>query len=324
MSELESEHDDELIARLSHPRWWQHVALFFVTCATTWLAGIYFAEGDPFAAETWANTGLLLRGGTYTLGVMAIIFAHEMGHYLQARRHDVPVSPPYFLPGLPIPGMGVLPLMGTFGAFIQMALRPVRARQLLDIGAWGPLAGFIVTVPVLMLGYVFSDVRPLPEPDALEQPMMLGNSLLLWIGQYIFFPNVPEGHDVFMHPLAMAGWTGCLLTAFNLLPLGQLDGGHILYCVLGDRFNKIVPYLFGGLILMGVLVFEGWLVLALLLWRMGIRHPPIIAGGPARGADAWLAWASIGMFALTFSPAPIVMPTLLERFGFWAMLGLGG
>lgn len=294
--------------------WWKHIALFVITCLTTLLAGLVFAEGEPFALSSWTDPVILGRGLSYSVSVMAIIFAHEMGHYLQARRHGVPVSPPYFLPGLPLPPVGVIPLMGTFGAFIRMELQPIRARKLLDIGAWGPLAGFIVTVPVLMLGYALSDVRPLPPPDPElgEGVMRLGDTLLLLIGEQIFFPDVPEGHDVFLHPVAMAGWTGAFLTAFNLLPIGQLDGGHIAYCVFGERFNRMAPLLFAGLILAGIFAFPGWLVLAALLWKMRPTHPPIMRGEPVRGADLWLAVASLIMFALTFTPQPIVGPTLLE------------
>ena len=312
--ELEEPWEDEL----APPRWWLHILLFLVTCVTTWLAGIVFAGGAPFMAETWRDGALLLKGASFTVCVMLILFAHEMGHYLMARRYGVPVSPPYFLPGLPLPPFGVIPLMGTFGAFIRMELRPLTARKLLDIGAWGPLAGFIVTVPVLMLGYALSDVRPLPEPQGDGAVMQLGNTLLLLLGEAIFFPNIPRGHDVFLHPVAMAGWTGGFLTAFNLLPIGQLDGGHIAYSVFGERFNRVARYLFYALIVAGIVSFPGWLILAALLWRMRPEHPSIIEGEYARGKDAWLAVASLVMFVLTFSPAPIVGPTLLDGLlGMW-------
>jgi len=293
-------------------RWWVHILLFLAACGTTLLAGIVFAEGDPFALETWKDGALIMRGASFSVAVMAIIFAHEMGHYLWALKHKVPVSPPYFLPGLPIPFVGVIPLMGTFGAFIRMELRPLGAKKLLDIGAWGPLAGFIVTVPILLLGYSLSDVRPLPAETDVEGVMRLGDTLLLLIGEAIFFPDIPEGHDVFLHPVAMAGWTGGFLTAFNLLPIGQLDGGHIAYSVFGERFNRVAPYFFYALIVAGVVGFPGWLLLALLLWRMRPEHPNIIRGEFVRGKDLWLAIASLVMFILTFTPQPIVGPTLLD------------
>ena len=295
-------------------RWGIHLGLFLACLGTTWLAGIGFAGGGPFEASTWQDASLLLRGATYTLGVMPIIFAHEMGHYVMARRHGVPVSLPYFLPGLPIPGMGVIPLMGTFGAFIRMGLRPMRAKQLLKIGAWGPLAGFLLTLPVLCLGYALSEVQPLPQD--LSTRLFFGDTLLMLGCQKLFFPTMPAGHDVFLHPLAVAGWTGGFLTAFNLLPLGQLDGGHIGYSRFGSGFNRVVPWLFGALVIMGITAFAGWLVLAGLVWWMSPRHPDIVQGPPLKGGrDSWLFWASVAMFVLTFTPWPIHGPQTL-----WQML----
>ena len=303
------------------PWWALHVGLFLASCAVTFLAGMYFAEVDPFQAKAWQQSAALLSAAGYMACVMAILFAHEMGHYLQAKRHGVIVSPPYFIPGVPIPFAGVVPLMGTFGAFIRMQMRPMRAKPLLEIGAWGPLAGFALTVPTLLLGYALSEVRPLAPPDAQEAGavLTLGNSLLMGAATALFFPEVPEGHDVFLHPVAMAGWTGGFLTAYNLLPFGQLDGGHIAYTVFGDRFNRLVPWLFAAFVVLGVVGFSGWLLLAALIAWIGVRHPPIVRGELVRGKDAWLAWASLAMFAVTFTPQPIVMPQsllgyLLELF----------
>lgn len=297
------------------PKWWLHIVLFIATCCTMFLAGMYFAEADPFALASWTDPSTLVGAGSYMVCVMLIIFSHEMGHYLMAKRHGLGVSPPYFLPGIPIPPFGILPLMGTFGAFIQLQLKPLSAKKLLDVGAWGPLAGFVVTVPVMLLGIYLSDVRPLPVPvEGSEEGLMsLGNSVLMWAGTALFHPDVPQGHDVFMHPVAMAGWTGCFLTAYNLLPLGQLDGGHIAYTVFGERFNRIAPWLFGAFVIIGVVGFTGWLLLAALIWRMGARHPSIIRGELVRGRDRWLAWASLGMFVVTFAPEPIVMPSVLDH-----------
>lgn len=297
-------------------RWlWPHLPLFLVTTVTTFLAGVRMASYDASVASLTAlpDAETAIGAASYALGVMTILFAHEMGHYLQARRHGVETSPPYFIPGAPIPGVGTLPFIGTLGAFIRMEMRPVRARQLLEIGAWGPLAGWLLSIPILMLGFTLSEVRPLPaDPTA---AMQLGDSLLLLIGEAIFHPDIPAGHDVYLHPLAMAGWTGCLLTAINLLPLGQLDGGHIAYTVFGERFNRVVPILFVGLCVLGIFAFAGWLMFALLVWILGVRHPDIVTDDRVRGKDAWLAVASVVMFVTTFSAAPIGGSSLLELIG---------
>lgn len=308
--EREEEHEIEV----GRPRWWLHALLFVAACVTAALAGMNFAEGNAFDLASWQNAEKAAPALGYMVCVMLIIFCHEMGHYLKALAARVPVSPPYFLPGLPIPGVGVLPLMGTFGAVIQMQLKPMRARTLLQIGAWGPLAGFLVTVPVLLIGYALSEVRPLPTPSAeeIDGVMTLGDSLLMWGIGKLFFPSVPEGHDIFLHPVAMAGWTGGFLTALNLLPLGQLDGGHVSYTVFGERYNRVAPLLLVGLVVLGVTMFTGWLLMAALVWKMGARHPRITQDEVVRGKEAWLAWASLGMFVLTFSPRPIVMPSLLQ------------
>lgn len=275
-----------------------------LTFLSTWVAGVAFASDDAAVVllTAWPTNDVLLRGLWYPVGLMTILFAHEMGHYLQTRNHGVEASPPYFIPGLPIPTFGLFPFIGTLGAFIRIELKPIPNKALLEIGAWGPLAGWIVTIPVLLAGFAMSDVRPLPAGDEF---ITLGDSLLLLLGEALFHPQIVEGSDVFLHPLAMAGWTGCLLTALNLLPLGQLDGGHIAYTVFGERFNRVAPALFVVLCLLGVFAFAGWLMFAVLVWMLGIRHPDIATDDVVRGRDAWLAWMSVAMFVTTFAAAPI-------------------
>lgn len=299
---IEDENDD-------HPMW-VHALLFVAALLTMWLAGISFAEQNPWDLETWRTGKGLGAGASYALSLMAILYCHEMGHYLQGKRHGVEMSRPYFLPGIPIPGGGVMPFMGTFGAFIRMRLARIDADALLKVGAWGPLAGFLVTVPVLLIGFSLSEVKPLPEDPA--GALRLGDTLLLLLGEALFHPNIPEGSDVFLHPMAMAGWTGGLLTALNLLPIGQLDGGHICYSVFGERYNRVAWVLWGGLLVMGVVGFTGWLVLAGLLFWMRPVHPDIMAGEPVRGPGLWLAVASLVMLVLTFSPTPIAGMSLLD------------
>lgn len=294
---------------------WPHIPLMFMAFLSTWAAGIPMAAETAEVAQFLAlpDADTLLEALFYPVGVMAILFAHEMGHYLQAKRHEVETSPPYFIPGIPIPGVGMLPFIGTLGAFIRMELRPLKSKQLLEIGAWGPLAGWLLTVPCLFLGMAMSEVEPLPDGDLIT----LGPSVLLVAAESIFHPNIPAGSDIMLHPLGMAGWTGCLLTALNLLPVGQLDGGHIAYTTFGRGFNRVAPIVFGLLVLLGIFAFAGWIVFGFLVAVLGIRHPEIVVDGPVRGRDAWLGWASIVMLATTFAFAPIQGMSLLHVIGIW-------
>jgi len=311
---LEDLEDEDL-----EPRRALHVGLFVVTLGTTWLAGLSFAGFEIFAQETWASAEAHIGAASYAIPTMLILLVHELGHYLMGKRHGVQMSWPYFLPGLPIPGVGVIPLMGTLGAFIKMQMARASAKALLEVGAWGPLAGFIVTVPVFFVGMALSGIEPLPTD---VEPAFLGDSLMIALGERIFHPNIPEGHDVFLHPLAMAGWTGGFLTALNLLPIGQLDGGHITYSVFGADFNRVARILWMGLLVLGIAIFPGWLLLCGLLYLMRPEHPDMLEGEPARGKDAWLAWVSLGMFVFTFAPRPIAIgPTPIAQLGaalgFW-------
>jgi membrane-associated protease RseP (regulator of RpoE activity) len=284
--------------------------LFAVTVATTFAAGVGFAGADFWDQKTWSNPDTLLDAASYCVGVIAILYAHEMGHYLLCKRHEVDASPPYFLPGIgPIPGVGLIPAFGTFGAFIKLKLERVKARHLLEIGAWGPLAGFAVTVPVLFLGFFLSEVQPLP--DDLGDAVLLGDSLILMLCEAIFHPDIPEGHDVFLHPLAMAGWVGCLLTALNLLPIGQLDGGHIAYATFGDSYRHTGRVFFCGLLVVGVFLFPGWLVMAGLVFFLGVDHPDMLQDEPG-GRPSGLALSTLVVFVLTFAPQPVKVGGLLS------------
>lgn len=247
-------------------------------------------------------------GLIYASATLAILFAHEMGHYLTAQKEGVNASKPYFLPGLPVglPGL-VMPFIGTFGAFIKMELKPMSRSALMRIAANGPVAGFVLAVPALMVGFMLSEIEPVPE-----NATFLGDTLLLVIGESIFFPAIPEGHDVFLHPLAMAGWVGCLLTAINLLPIGQLDGGHIAYAEFGPTWNRLTPVVGIVIVVLGIFFFAGWLMLGALIVVFGLRHPEITTKSTLSKSDHALAIFSVVMFVLCFSPAPIEGHSVLE------------
>lgn len=284
------------------PPIWGHVGLFLATLATTTLAGVFMSDAGASLADDyafWTSGAVWLEAFSYSLPVLAILFSHEMGHYLTARRHGVDASRPYFIPAPPS-----LSVFGTLGAFIRMRLqRRVRGDTMLRIGAYGPIAGFLVCVPVLVVGLALSDIRPAPEEAGAA--LQLGDSLLLMGLERIIFGDVPTGQDIWLHPMAFAGWGGLLVTSLNLLPLGQLDGGHVAYCLMGERFNRLAPYFFGAFLLMTLFLFAGWLLFLLLVLLIGFRHPPICYDLPVRGRDRMIGWAAVGIFVLCFMPTPI-------------------
>ena len=283
---------------------WLHLLLFGVTCVCVTLA-MGLSAIDP--ARSWGENLLAVTraGGQYAATLMGILLAHEMGHYLTARRHGVPMSLPYFLPGPPVISFG------TFGAFIRMQGRVSDPRALLDIGLAGPLAGLVVALPALVLGLSLSPVQPLAE---LAGGLYEGNSLLYLAVKRLVLGPIPAGYDVSLHPVAFAGWMGLLVTSLNLFPVGQLDGGHITHALFGERrAATLARLLFVLLILLGagVALVAGqftWVVWVVLIALIGIRHPPTGALtappplGPVRRA---LGYFALLLFVVTFTPVPL-------------------
>jgi membrane-associated protease RseP (regulator of RpoE activity) len=231
---------------------------------------------------------------------LLILGVHEFGHYFAARRHRVSVSLPYFLPA---PFIG---LLGTFGAFIRLR-EPMRNRKvLMDVGVAGPLAGFLVAIPILLIGLATSRVGPMAP-----QGWMEGNSILYALSKILVFGHfVPDGHtDVYLNQMAMAGWAGLLVTALNLIPIGQLDGGHILYSMIGQR-AKVLYYPLVAIAFLLSMRTEMWLVWALLIIVFGrVYAAPldtITALNPGRRA---IGIAALVIFILTFVPLPITLVT---------------
>lgn len=288
------------------------VVLLVVSTVTMASAGLLASELDPFEPSAWTASGLLAALG-YTLWLLAIVAAHEAGHYVAARRRGIEVSRPYFLPGIgPIPELGVIPFFGTFGAFIRMKWEKMKAADLMAIAGWGPVAGFAVTVPAVFIGVALSEPIVIDPDDNL---LLLGDSLLIVGATALFHPEMQEGMELMLHPIGLAGWVGCLLTALNLLPMGQLDGGHLLYGVLGKRAHLLSAVAFAGLIGLGIFYFPGWLLLALLVWWMGVKHPPMLEGPPARSGERAMAWGCLVIFVLTFAPAPVIVDALPQWLG---------
>jgi len=262
-------------------------------------------------------------GAPFALGLMAILLAHEFGHYFAARYHKTAVSLPYFLP---FPGS----TFGTMGAFEQLKEPPRNRRVLLDIGLAGPLAGLVVALPVLLIGLALSSIERLPASSAAAVGAGLeGNSLLYLAAKYAVTGELlpaPDSYggvapvvywarylllglplpfgarDVILHPLAWAGWAGLLVTALNLIPAGQLDGGHLLYVLLGRRAARIVPFIVVALAGLGV-VWSGWWLWAALIYFLGRKHAQpldeITPLDPRRRAFAVLG---LVIFVLVFTP----------------------
>ncbi len=276
---------------LPKPRIAIHIILFLLTVFTTLLAGALHKGADLFK-----NPEHILMGIPFSFSLMGILLAHELGHYLTARKYGLNVTLPYFIPAPPLPF-----IIGTFGAFIKMR-SPVRDRRmLLDVGAAGPLVGVAVSVPFLILGLQSSEVKLVQG----EGGMMLGSSLLLSLMSWLVVGPIPTGYDIVIHPVGFAGWIGLLVTSLNLLPVGQLDGGHVAYALFGEKQNKISKYVFLALLALGIFGWQGWLFWSLLLFIMGFRHPPPLHWWVSLDRKRKvIGWLTVIIFILTFIPVP--------------------
>ncbi len=238
--------------------WPLNLALFLATLFTTLFVGAMMEGAQPLTAPA-----SLLLGVPFSASLLLILGFHELGHYLTARAYGVQVSLPYFVP-LP------LPPMGTMGAIIRMRSPIPNRKVLFDIGIAGPLLGLVLAVPVLIIGLMLSPVKP-PSGVVLQE----GNSLAYLFLKWLVKGPMPDGYDVILHPMALAGWLGFFVTALNLMPLSQLDGGHIVYAVLGRGYRRIVWLFLGCLVLLFLITrWQGWLVWVVLAVVLGLRHPP--------------------------------------------------
>jgi membrane-associated protease RseP (regulator of RpoE activity) len=271
-----------------------HLALFAATFVTTAMASALHQGIDVFA-----EPNRLLSGFPYAIALMTILLFHECGHYVLARIHRVDATLPFFIPAPP-----VLFLIGTLGAFIRMRTLPRDRRALFDIGAAGPWAGMLVAVPVLMIGLSLSEIHPaLPGTEA---GLYLGDSLLFKLLTWLVLGTNGDDVTIVLHPVALAGWVGLLVTALNLLPVGQLDGGHVVYAAFGERWHRWISRgTLTALIVLGVGGAATWLVWAVLLSFLGTRHPRLHdADQPLDRARRWGAVATLVMFLVTFMPEP--------------------
>lgn len=300
-----------LLPELGRPRLWIHVLLLGLTVLTTLYVGAGMVESRP-PDDLWWPLFHFWEGWPFALSLLSILLAHELGHYFTSRHHRVPASLPYFVP-LPIPEF-LGNVLGTMGAVIVMKGRIANRRVMLDIGAAGPLVGLIVAIPVLILGLSLSQVQPLPVEQAYS---MEGNSLLYLLIKYAIFGRwLPgDGVDVFIHPVAFAAWAGLLVTSLNLIPAGQLDGGHVLYSLLGERAQRLTWPIILTLGALGLLVWPGWFLWAGLVFLFGQRHPgPLDTVTQLDTKRKIVAVVVLLVFVLTFTPIPLtyVFPDTAE------------
>jgi membrane-associated protease RseP (regulator of RpoE activity) len=305
-----------------------NVVLFVLTMASVLFTGANYGYTGPapVTAVDWVR--FILSGWPFLLTMLGILLAHELGHYFAARYHNVAVTLPYFLP---------LPLIspfGTLGAVIRLKSPPTNRRVLLDIGIAGPLAGLVVALPVLIYGLATSPVTAIPNVPPGQFLQIEGNSILyaafkrLILGQWLpapaSFGDVPPllymlrfyvtgrpmpvgGTDVFLNSIAWAGWAGLLVTGLNLIPAGQLDGGHALYVLIGRRARQVLPFVIVLLVVLGFF-WPGWFLYAAIIYFMGRIHAEpldqITEVDPKRKALAILV---LVIFVLIFTPVPLMI-----------------
>lgn len=313
-SEISQAHPDVSFARpavfQSAPegrfaRVWLNALLFLATLITTCAAGsrmqYNFDHDLPFFNvdrdfnvfwQWWSHPATLVPGLSFSLTLLTILLAHEFGHYVACVYYRADASLPYFLP-FPT-------FTGTLGAFIRIRSAIYSKRALFDIGVSGPIAGFLFLLPALTVGLALSKVIPNIESTG---SIRLGTPLLLRFFEMLIFPGVPAS-DIYLHPVVRAAWVALFATALNLLPAGQLDGGHIIYSLFGSWHRWITRLVMAALIPLGFFCWYGWLIWAVLLLFFGRKHPSIYDDERLGRPRLQLAWAALAIFILCFTATP--------------------
>jgi len=283
---------------------WINLALFGLTCLSTLIVGTALmamytnslSDFLPFVRQILRSPSVLLTGLPFSFAIMSILLGHEMGHYLTCRYYGIDATLPYFIPTC-------LPPVGTMGAFIKIK-SPIQHRAaLLEVGIAGPIVGFVLAIPTLMIalaksGFVADD----PSTFAIE----LGEPLIFKAMEFVMGKVPPPGMSINLHPIGIAAWFGFLATALNLLPVGQLDGGHVSYALFGRFHSRISKAFLLTLVPLGVFFWQGWLLWTTVLLIIGFRHPITLDDSlPLSKRHTWLGWAALVMFLLCFTPMPI-------------------
>lgn len=285
---------------------WPNALLFLLTVLSTYLVGLSWganylypeqlsAEGARFNWHSlFVDRKVMLLGVLYAVVLMTILLGHELGHYLTCRRYGLSATLPYFIPAPT--------LVGTLGAFIKIKSPIAGKRSLFDIGMAGPLVGFALSVPAVIAGLLLAKTIPLiPHDDTIA----FGEPLLMKIVGGLFM-KVPAGYDLVLHPIGFAGWVGLLVSSFNLFPVGQLDGGHIAYAILGRRSRILSVAIIPVFVMMGIFFWFGWLLWALVIMLLGLRHPIVLDEASDIGtARKIIGIVCIAVFILSFIPDPV-------------------
>jgi len=280
--------------------------LFLLTLLFTLVIGVQYhlnfhelalPAGQGFWAFLWNRPGAWLWGFSYSFSLLGILLVHEMGHFFACRRHGIAATLPHFIPAPT--------LIGTFGAFIKIRSPFSSKNSLFDVGLAGPLAGFLAALPVIAIGIALSRVADRGE---LAAGLTLGEPLVFKLFSWLLLGELPANSGLLVHPMAFAGWFGLLATAFNLFPIGQLDGGHILYAVLGRKKAYIAGVAsIAILALLGIFFWQGWLFWALIVTVIGLRHPPIFEHERLDRKRKILAAVALLIFILCFTPSPLAV-----------------
>jgi membrane-associated protease RseP (regulator of RpoE activity) len=316
--------EDTKTEPLRPARWLIPLGLLLATLGTTlWVGGVEWNAGALRAVKDPGVLDIIGAGVPYAFPLLGILIFHEMGHFIAGKIHKLQVSPPYFIP-IPI-------ALGTIGAFIVYRSKVRSARKLMDIAVAGPLSGIVIATVLMIVGLNLSTVGKLtPGMGTILQE---GQSLYYMLLKLIVFGRLPPGYDVFLHPIAWAAWIGLFVTMINLLPVGQLDGGHVAYALVGARQNTISAFVHVGMVLFaiglglhygaraliegggfeqiiaGVLTGSFWLAWALVLYilkRIGRGyHPPISEDSMLDPRRRVIGIATLVLFVFLFMPVPI-------------------
>ncbi len=296
-----------------------HITLFVLTFLTTLITGAGYSDANIFE-KPWE----IYKGLPFSLSLMAILLSHEFSHFYASKRHHTEATLPYFLPAPPF----ISPI-GTFGAYIQMKSPIITRKALIDIGASGPVAGFILSVVASVVGLKYSTVVSAPPSDGV---IGLGDSILFSFLTRLVIGDIPESHEILLHPVAFAGWIGLFVTSLNLIPIGQLDGGHIAFAFFRKMHKLLSRLLVGVLLVMGFVailqlsdnilktqipyrlnifvkklpdLWAGWALWGVLMMVLGIKHPPVIYWEiPLDWKRRFIGALAFIIFIITFMPSP--------------------
>jgi hypothetical protein len=288
-------------------RIWLNILLFVATVLSTFYVGFFWSisymHTDTLVGNSqiapdpsiFLDPKIVTLSLVYAVVLIGILLGHELGHFLTCRYYNIDATLPFFIPAPT--------LIGTLGAFIKIRSPITKKQQLFDIGIAGPLTGFILSLPAIIYGLSLSKLVPsLPR----DESFVFGEPLIFRIVGSMVFKGVPEGFDVIPHPIAFAGWVGVLVTALNLFPVGQLDGGHVVYALMGQKSRRFAPYIIGIFVLMGIFFWIGWFVWAILIYFLGLKHPHIHdEDKPLSLGRRYVGYLMLVIFILCFIPDPI-------------------